>query len=503
MSEPSDSSDWDMEVDEEDDLPQPALLRQRSYTIMHISEIEQRVNELVSEYSELLGISKDEALILLSHFRWKLHKLQDAWLDNELKVRIEAGISLPPAGYKVAQSRGKKLGSIKLVRGTEGCCQICYENNVDRDALQCGHSYCKSCWRQYLEHLLYERIITGTKCPMHSCPLKVPESMILGYLKGEKAENYKRLKCEEFINQNQAYHWCPAPGCNFVVEYENLGVHEIGCKCGYVFCFACGEEAHRPVTCSLVKDWVVKNSAESENITWIIANTKQCPRCRNPIEKNQGCNHMTCRREVNGCGHEFCWLCLGPWTDHNSATGGFYKCNKYDELMSGTNNAFKQEEHKREKAKTELDKYIWYFERYNNHHKAQKIASEKQVPAMEEKMQELHDLKQYPIGELEFLKQAAEQVVKCRRVLKWTYCFGYYLKSGAEKDLFEHLQEKLEENTEHLHELIEKPLDMYMSPDTIDRSPFYQYKSELTNYFQVTKTFMEHLLDGIESGLTA
>jgi len=113
---------------------------------------------------------------------------------------------LPPAGYKVAQSRGKKLGSIKLVRGTEGCCQICYENNVNRDALQCGHSYCKSCWRQYLEYLLYERIITGSKCPMHSCPLKVPESMILGYLKGEKAENYKRLKCEEFINQNQAYH---------------------------------------------------------------------------------------------------------------------------------------------------------------------------------------------------------------------------------------------------------------------------------------------------------
>lgn len=145
MSEPSDTSDWDMEVDEEDDLPQPSLMRQKSYTVMHLSEIEERTSTIVSEYAELLGISNDEALILLSHYRWKVHKLQDSWLDNELKVRIEAGISLPPSGYEVSQSRGIKMGSVKLLRGTEGSCQICFESAVDRDALQCGHSYCKKC----------------------------------------------------------------------------------------------------------------------------------------------------------------------------------------------------------------------------------------------------------------------------------------------------------------------------------------------------------------------
>lgn len=55
-------------------------------------------------------------------------------------------------------------------------------------------------------------------------------------------------------------------------------------------------------------------------------------------------------------------------------------------------------------------------------------------------MQRLHDEKQYPIGELQFLREAAEQVITCRRILKYTYSFGYFLESGNEKNLFEHLQ---------------------------------------------------------------
>ena len=36
--------------------------------------------------------------------------------------------------------------------------------------------------------------------------------------------------------------------------------------------------------------------------------------------------------------------------------------------------------------------------------------------------------------------EAATQVIECRRVLQWTYVFGYYLKDGPEKELFEFLQ---------------------------------------------------------------
>lgn len=35
---------------------------------------------------------------------------------------------------------------------------------------------------------------------------------------------------------------------------------------------------------------------------------KRCPRCNEPIEKNGGCDHMTCR-----CSHEFWWSSLQPY----------------------------------------------------------------------------------------------------------------------------------------------------------------------------------------------
>ena len=83
------------------------------------------------------------------------------------------------------------------------------------------------------------------------------------------------------------------------------------------------------VECETVKKWLIKNSAESENLNWIIANTKPCPQCKRPIEKNQGCMHMTCSQ----CRHQFCWLCLQDWKTHGEGTGGYYACNRHSSLL--------------------------------------------------------------------------------------------------------------------------------------------------------------------------
>ena len=296
--------DWDIDAEEEE-FSQPIHTRQKSYNILTIGEIYNKIQEAVDEYTEMLGISSDESLILLTFYKWKAYRLQEEWLDNEFKVRVAAGISLAThSNYD--STRGKKIGSLKLVSGTQDCCQICLEVEIERDALMCGHAFCLKCWGFYIEDLIKQGSIVQSKCPFFQCPLRIPESTVLKYCSPASKDKYFKLKCDNFIVLNPMYRWCPAPGCTSIAEYVNMSIHEISCTCGFIFCFSCGEEAHRPANCNLIKEWNIKNSAESENITWILANTKQCPSCRKPIEKNQGCNHMTCHREVGGCGFEFC-----------------------------------------------------------------------------------------------------------------------------------------------------------------------------------------------------
>ena len=30
------------------------------------------------------------------------------------------------------------------------------------------------------------------------------------------------------------------------------------------------------------------------------------------------------------CKHDFCWVCQEPWKKHSSATGGYFRCNRYE-----------------------------------------------------------------------------------------------------------------------------------------------------------------------------
>ena len=241
----------------------------------------------------------------------------------------------------------------------------------------------------------------------------------------------------------------------------------------------------------------MKNKSESENITWMIANTKNCPKCQRPIEKNQGCNHMTC----NMCKYEFCWMCMGDWKDHGSATGGYYKCNKYEEIKNkkDSKNSITSAEAIREKAQHELKKYMFFFERYQNHMKAGEHAKE-MSPKIKILIDKLIGEKSYPVAELTFLETALDIVIKCRKVLKWTYAYGFYLEDVKEKNLFEDAQEQLEKNCDRLHEYLEQDFEPFLAEEQLDKKPFYNYKSDLVTRYEVTKQFYENLLEGLDSG---
>ena len=175
-------------------------------------------------------------------------------------------------------------------------------------------------------------------------------------------------------------------------------------------------------------------------------------------------------------------MTLGPWLEHGQNTGGFYKCNRFDPKDTGKSSTEQQ------KAKAELDRYLHYYQRYHGHDHSLKFAAQQRELAERRMVEQQESLKSSWI-DVQFLKQAAEQVIDCRRVLKYTYVLGYFLTDSVpEKKLFEYHQEMLEKNTERLHEYTERPLEY------IDRS-------HVINLTRVTEKFMSSLLATMTGGV--
>ena len=100
----------------------------------------------------------------------------------------------------------------------------------------------------------------------------------------------------------------------------------------------------------------------------------QCPKCNICIEKNGGCNHMQCSK----CKHDFCWMCLGDWKTHGS---DYYECSRYKENPDIVNQS------QQAQAREALKKYLFYFERWENHNKSLQLEAQT-YQRIHEKIQE-------------------------------------------------------------------------------------------------------------------
>ena len=103
------------------------------------------------------------------------------------------------------------------------------------------------------------------------------------------------------------------------------------------------------------------------------------------------------------------------------------------------------------------------------------------------KLQDASDTAKW--SDVEFLKVANEQLVECRRVLKYTYVFAYYMDGRSQKrDRFEHHQEMLERFTENLSELSEKPIEEMNRTDVVNQT-------------RVVDRFVKNILKYVEDGM--
>ncbi|KAI8908499.1 hypothetical protein EDD86DRAFT_207829, partial [Gorgonomyces haynaldii] len=395
----------------------------------------------IAHVQGIIGGSLDTAATLLRSFSWNKEKMIESYIEDPDKVTEQAGVILDV----------KRKPRLEVVPGF--VCDICCNDDPELEtlALGCNHRFCKDCYEHYLTMKIAEEGESRRiSCPA-DCRVIVGRETIKMMVKPKVFEKYEQLLLRTYVDDRDYLKWCPYPNCEYCVECK-VGPNKLDeivptviCRSGHRFCFGCGVKDHQPSTCHLVKLWLKKCADDSETANWIAANTKECVKCGSTIEKNGGCNHMTCKK----CKTEFCWVCLGPWSEHGTQ---WYNCNRYDEKNSV------EARDSQAKSRQALERYLHYYNRYANHEQSAKLDQDLYAKT-EQKMEEMQHTSELSWIEVQFLKKAVQVLLESRATLQWTYCFAFYLQRNNHTELFEDNQRDLEMAVEHLSELLENPLD--------------------------------------------
>jgi len=194
--------------------------------------------------------------------------------------------------------------------GSLTCC-ICSDDFDAGDTVACSgddiHFFCKPCLSSYCTLTLESGPIQSITCAIPDCKALFGTHDIKSILSEYdilRIEHREDSRDRRVAMAAKAMLHCEC-GVVAVVADEDMGDGRIVCPgsgCGRRFCAKCGNEDHGKESCP----------PPAETIQWLDKYSKQCPNCSNRIEKNGGCDHMTCR-PPGGCGYDFWWTCGCPY----------------------------------------------------------------------------------------------------------------------------------------------------------------------------------------------
>merc|ERR1712029_786888 len=123
------------------------------------------------------------------------------------------------------------------------------------------------------------------ECPSNNCKTVIQDDQVISMVADPEVKTkYQHLITNSFVQCHSLLRWCPFPNCVYVGKVTGPVTQPIHCKCGYYYCFNCGEESHDPVNCNLLQKWLEKYSEDSASLEWIKINTKECPKCNTSIQ---------------------------------------------------------------------------------------------------------------------------------------------------------------------------------------------------------------------------
>ncbi|KAH3679304.1 hypothetical protein WICMUC_001128 [Wickerhamomyces mucosus] len=408
-------------------------------------DLVKQMSQQCRNLGDILQLDEGDVINLLQYYSWNSDRLIEAYVDNPQAVKKKVGLA---SSTKVCQHKNKKT-----YKNNSFECFLCCENRKYTYSLSCKHEYCIDCYKRYID----DRLNTGKVITCPECDLSLTTQDI-DAISGE-GESIKLLESsiKEYVERHIMYKWCPSPDCGIIVEVSNLAdiphllekneIPIVLCDHGHQFCASCLYENHSPATCAVAKKWVDKCKDDSETIKWILTNTQQCPKCRTSIEKNGGCNHMTCKK----CRQEFCWICLGEWYRHGTS---FYNCSRYEEKDKNVKQVGKKKKIDADETRESLKRYLHYYNLFSVHEVSTKLDA-KRCAQVEEHVRLLQETSGISWIEAQFLVESANTLLNARRVLKWSYALIYYCNITRYLDIYESIQDDLATAVEGLSKLFE------------------------------------------------
>lgn len=232
-------------------------------------------------------------------------------------------------------------------------CDVCYDElEWPREFWQsgCGHVACVNCWQMYLTTAIKSMKGSGSfekesqpvkriRCLCEKCNYELTLEQMYQLIPAGLVSKYVQFYTELcIVRERDKYAQCAnlKQKCEKVILIRLAEPGAIRkCQCGYEICKYCLCDNHFPSLCVQAKIYLT-NLKKIEQLKLngqdlYTSEGKNCPNCGNYMEKNAGCNHMSCT-----CGFQFCWLCLQDFYRFHNASDGFHcKHEKKDTIVYG------------------------------------------------------------------------------------------------------------------------------------------------------------------------
>nr|XP_015826569.2 E3 ubiquitin-protein ligase RNF14 isoform X1 [Nothobranchius furzeri] len=228
-------------------------------------------------------------------------------------------------------------------------CGVCYTGWLGSECVQlheCSHVFCRACLGEFCKVQINEGNIRGVTCPHDGCTATPTPAQVRSLVGEELFSRYDRLLLQSTLDCMSDVTYCPRTSCSSAVILEESSNAAMCSVCSFAFCVKCKKTYHGTKECyvktkqkvkediqldmprslegkqALLDDYIASSTKRrgllesrygrrlllsmETNLCeeWKSTNTRPCPHCFCPIEKNGGCFMMWCTQ----CQQQFMWL---------------------------------------------------------------------------------------------------------------------------------------------------------------------------------------------------